>query len=210
MFLFQFVWFKDGAPLPASNRLRTRYDIGTKQVLLQINDVRPQDIGEYLVVATNPAGEDSTVCSLSVVPDKPGVDDRGFVPEDKFRNLEQPRGQAPRPLEIVPGVDIQPLISPDKFRNLDHISPLVRTEEGQMVVEEQRPPRVTVPLSDADVEELMPVLLTTKIDAGAPLSTVRIFFQSKTKFYFLRTCYSKTQMDIFLIIIFLFFLVHLV
>ncbi|CAF4706986.1 unnamed protein product, partial [Rotaria socialis] len=30
-----FVWLKDGAPLPASNRLRTRYDIGTKQVLLQ-------------------------------------------------------------------------------------------------------------------------------------------------------------------------------
>ncbi|CAF4574380.1 unnamed protein product, partial [Rotaria magnacalcarata] len=47
-----FIWLKDGAPLPASNRLRTRYDIGTKQVLLQINDARPQDIGEYVVIAT--------------------------------------------------------------------------------------------------------------------------------------------------------------
>ncbi|CAF4559525.1 unnamed protein product, partial [Rotaria magnacalcarata] len=80
---------------PTSTRLRTRYDIATKQVLLQINDVRPHDIGEYVVIATNPAGEDSSVCSLSVQPDKPGVDDRAFVPEDKFRNLEQGR----RPLE---------------------------------------------------------------------------------------------------------------
>ncbi len=161
--------------MAASNRLRTRYDIGTKQVLLQINDVRPQDIGEYLVIATNPAGEDSTVCSLSVVPDKPGVDDRAFVPTDKFRNLEHPQGQARRPLEIVPGVDIQPLISPDKFRNLNNVSPMARTEEGEIVVEEQRPPRVVVPLSDGDIEELMPVLLTATVDAGAPMATVRIF-----------------------------------
>ncbi|CAF4396581.1 unnamed protein product, partial [Adineta steineri] len=84
-----FVWMKDGAPLAASNRLRTRYDIGTKQVLLQINDARPQDAGEYVVVATNPAGQETTATSLTVVPDKPGVDERGFVPSDKFRNLEQ-------------------------------------------------------------------------------------------------------------------------
>ncbi len=136
--------------MAASNRLRTRYDIGTKQVLLQINDVRPQDIGEYLVIATNPAGEDSTVCSLNVVPDKPGVDDRAFVPTDKFRNLEHPQGQARRPLEIVPA-------------------------EGATVVGVQRPPRVVVPLNDGDVEELMPVILTTTIDSGAPMATVRIF-----------------------------------
>jgi hypothetical protein len=136
----------------ASNRLRTRYDIGTKQVLLQINDVRPQDIGEYLVIATNPAGEDSTVAPLSVVPDKPGVDDRAFVPPDKFRNLERPEGQAKRPLEIVPGADVQP--------------------------EEKRPPRVLAPLSDSVLEESMPVLLTTTIDAGVPMATVRIHFYS--------------------------------
>ena len=100
---------KDNQPLAASTRLRTRYDIGTKQVLLQINDVRPQDVGEYTVVAKNPAGEDSTVCSLSVVPDRPGVDDRAFVPEDRFRGLEHPEDQR-RPLAIVPGFDMQPFI----------------------------------------------------------------------------------------------------
>ncbi len=149
--------------MAASNRLRTRYDIGSKQVLLQIEGVRPQDVGEYLVIATNPAGEDSTVGSLSVLPDKPGVDDRAFVPTDKFRNLERPEGQARRPLEIVP----------DKFRKLNQVPPSTKTGEGE-VPEEMRPPRVIVPLSDCDLEELMPVLLTATIDAGVPIASVRI------------------------------------
>ncbi|CAF3722525.1 unnamed protein product [Rotaria socialis] len=163
-----FIWLKDGAPLPASNRLRTRYDIGTKQVLLQINDVRPHDIGEYVVIATNPAGEDSSVCSLSVVPDKPGVDDRAFVPEDKFRDLEHPEGKRRRPLEIVPGVDTQPFVSPDKFRNLDHVPTSIKPED--IPLEARRPPRVIVPLRNCELEELMPVILTTTIDAGVPMA----------------------------------------
>ncbi len=85
------------------------------------------------------------------MPDKPGVDDRAFVPTDKFRNLEHPQGQARRPLEIVPA-------------------------EGATVVEGQRPPRVLIPLSDGDIEELMPVILTTTIDSGAPMATVRVDF----------------------------------
>jgi hypothetical protein len=157
--------------LNASNRLRTRYDIGTKQVLLQINDVRPQDVGQYQVVASNPIGEDSSVCSLSVVPDKPGVDDRPFVPTDKFRNLERPQGQERRPLEIVPGVDNQPFVSPDKFNKLNQVPPMARTEEGD-VIQDVRGPQVLQPLANADLEELMPVLLTTQVDAGSPMSTV--------------------------------------
>jgi hypothetical protein len=160
---------KDGAPLIASNRLRTRYDVDTKQVLLQINDVRPQDIGEYVVVATNPAGEDSTVGSLGILPDKSGVDDRPFVPTDKFRNLDHPQGQR-RPLEIVPGVGDQP----DKHRKLNPLSPLTKPGEGE-VPEEKRPPHVIVPLKDSDLEELMPVILTATIDAGVPMATVRLF-----------------------------------
>ena len=118
-------------------------------------------------MGTNPAGKDSTICSLNVLPDKRSVDDRAFVPTDKFRNLEVPER---RPLEIVPGVDIQPFISPDKFRGLDHVSPTTRPMEE--VPEEKRPPRVLQPLSNVDLEELMPVLLTTKIDAGVPMATV--------------------------------------
>ena len=156
--------------MSASTRLKTRYDIGTKQVLLQINDVRPQDAGEYRVIATNPAGEDATVCSLSVMPDKPGVDDRPFVPTDKFRNLENPEGKGPRPLEIIPGVDAQPFISPEKFNNLKPIPTGTRPED--QVVEPKRPPRIIVPLADCDLEEQMPVVFTTTIDAGSPMATV--------------------------------------
>ncbi|CAF1516488.1 unnamed protein product, partial [Rotaria sordida] len=164
-----FVWLKDNKPLTASNRLRTRYDIGTKQVLLQINDIRPQDVGEYVVIATNPAGQDSTVGSLSVVPDKPGVDDRPFVPQDKFRNLEAPEGKGPRRLEIVPGVDVQPFVPPEKFHKLDHVPPSERPDVE--LAEPKRPPRVIVSLSNYELEELMPVILTTTIDAGVPMAT---------------------------------------
>ena len=154
--MFQFVWLKDNAPLAASNRLRTRYDIGTKQVLLQINDVRPQDAGQYTVVATNPIGKDSTAAKLSVLPAKGGIDHRAFVLRDKFRNLERPEEQAKLPLEIKPSTI---------------------PEEGQ-VPEEKRPPRVLVPLSDSAVEETMPAILTTKIDAGVPKASVRFQFYS--------------------------------
>jgi len=109
---------------------------------------------------------------LSVLPDKPGVDDRAFVPTDKFRNLEHPQGPERRPLAIVPGVDNQPFVSPDKFRNLDHVPTSTRPIEE--VPEQQRPPRVIQPLSNSDLEELMPVLLTTTIDAGVPMASVRI------------------------------------
>ncbi|CAF2102857.1 unnamed protein product, partial [Rotaria magnacalcarata] len=118
--------------------------------------------------ATNPAGEDSSVCSLSVQPDKPGVDDRAFVPQDKFRDLEHPQGKGRRPLEIIPGVDTQPFVSPDKFRNLDHIPTLMKPED--IPLEASRPPRVIVPLSNCELEELMPVILTTTIDAGVPMA----------------------------------------
>jgi hypothetical protein len=116
-----------------SNRLRTRYDKDSNQVLLQIDNVRPEDAGQYQVVATNPAGKDSTGGSLSVVPDQPTAIER-------------------RPLEIVS--------SPD---------------QSNLAPEDMRPPTVTVPLKDSDVEESMPLILTTKIDAGAPKASVRIF-----------------------------------
>ena len=172
---------KDRAPLAASNRLRTRYDIGTKQVLLQITDARPQDVGEYLVIATNPAGEDSTVATLTVSPDKKTIDDRPFVPTEKFRNLEHPEGTGKRPLEIIPGVDVQPFISPEKFRKLNEIPSGTKPE--QEVPEPKRPPRVIQPLTDVALEELMPVIFSTVIDAGSPMASV-ITVYSYSSIYF--------------------------
>jgi hypothetical protein len=130
-----------------SNRLRTRYEPVSNQVLLQIEDVRPEDVGQYLVIASNPAGKDSTGGTLKIIPDKGGDEDRASVPSSK-----RPRGQERRPLEVAP--------SPKQLKK---------------VSQEMRPPRVLVPLSDSDVEESMPVILTTKIDAGEPKASVRIF-----------------------------------
>ena len=176
---------KDGAPLAASNRLRTRYDIATKQVLLQINDVRPQDVGQYTVIATNPAGEDSTTATLNVSPDKKTVDDSAYVPTEKFRNLERPENQGKRPLEIIPGVDVQPFISPEKFRKLNEIPGKTKPEEE--VLEPKRPPRVIQPLTDCTLEELMPVIFSTIIDAGSPMASVKIaslLFEYQFNHYF--------------------------
>jgi hypothetical protein len=123
-----------------SDRLRTRYDKDTNQVLLQIDNVRPEDAGNYQVVATNPVGKDSTGGSLSVKPDQPRAEDK------------RPQEQERRPVEIIS--------SPD---------------QSDEVPQEMRPPRVTVPLKDSDVEESMPVILTTKIEAGQPTALVRTF-----------------------------------
>ena len=180
----QFVWLKDGAPIPASTRLRTRYDAPTKQVLLQIDDVRPQDVGDYLVIATNPAGEDSTVCTLSVVPDKPGVDDRAFIAPDKFSDLDNPEGRGRRPVAINPAADL----SPEKLRALKPI-PTGTAPEDQ-VPEPMRPPRVIVPLVDQDLEEQMPVIFTTTIDAGSPMATVSTVLR-ETLYRTLSLCFSS-------------------
>ncbi|CAF1576827.1 unnamed protein product, partial [Adineta steineri] len=146
-----FVWLKDGQPLMTSNRIRTKYDAPTKQVVLQITDVRPEDVGQYVVLATNPAGQDSTGTTLTIAPEKPTAGDRAKIPTDKNRIKNQPESEKTRPLNVVPGVEHQP------------------STTGP--AEEQRPPRVIVPLSDNVVEESMPVIFRSTIDAGSPLGT---------------------------------------
>jgi hypothetical protein len=147
--------------LKPSNRHRTRYTPDTQQVLLQIDNVRPEDVGQYVVVASNPAGKDQTAGSLNVVPEKPVVEDRPNVPG---QGVKRPRGQERRPLEVIP--------TPDQLKQGP---PFAKTEE-RVVQEEVRPPRVLVPLKDSNVEESMPVILTTKIDAGSPMGSVRFHF----------------------------------
>ena len=116
--------------------------------MLQIDDVRPEDAGPYTVVAKNPAGEDKTTATLNVVPEKGG--------EEKKPGNGRPQGKTPRPVEAAPGVDFQP------------------TEAKPSAPEENRPPRIIVPLKDGDVKESMPVILTATIDAGSPMATVSI------------------------------------
>lgn len=143
--------------MDASNRLRTRYDIGTKQVLLQINDLRPDDVGEYKVVATNPAGQASTQCKLGIIPDRRGVDNTPFIEPERFLNL-------------------RPIPSKDRPENESN--------------EPKRPPKVIVPLVDIDMEEQMPVVFVTTIDAGVPMASVCVCNYFQTYFSKCTYCFS--------------------
>jgi hypothetical protein len=166
--------------LIASPRLRTRYDAPTKQVLLQIEDVRPEDVGQYLVVATNPAGKDSTTGSVGLLPDKPpGVEDQAVVPPGKLRNVPSPDDKTKKPINIVPGSPGQPVPTSAELRKLKPIPATTLPEEE--VPEALRPPRVIIPLTDTVIEELMPIVLTTKIDAGVPIASVSVFFNGEFK-----------------------------
>ena len=157
-----------------SPRHRTRYDAPTKQVFLQIDDVRPEDVGQYLVVATNPAGEDSTVGSVGLLPDKSSPEDQAVVPPGKLRNRPGPDDKGKRPIKIVPGSPGQPIPTPAELRKLKPIPPSTKLEEP-LVPDEMRPPKVIVPLKDSVLEELMPVILIATIDAGIPMASVRRF-----------------------------------
>lgn len=131
-------------------------------------------MGQYRVVATNPAGEDSTVGSIGLLPEKPGVQDQAPVPPGKMRNLKSPEGSGKKPLEIVPGAPGQPVFTPEQQRGLKPIPSTTKPEEE--APDAKRPPRIIIPLSDSVVEEQMPIVLTTTIDAGVPMATVRYPF----------------------------------
>ena len=175
------MWFKDNAPLKASPRFRTRHDAPTNQVLLQIADVRPEDVGQYRVVATNPAGEDSTTGSVGLLPEKPTDKDEAAVPPGTLRNKPTPNETGKRPISIVPGSPGQPVPTPAELRKLKPIP----TEEqpAEEKPEALRPPKVIVPLKDTTIEEMLPIVLVTTIDAGVPMASVRhcaFLFRFKT------------------------------
>lgn len=91
-------------------------------MLLQINDVRPDDVGEYRVVATNPAGQASTQCKLNIIPDRRGVDNQPFIEPEKFLNLK------PIPSKTQPEDENAALMRPPKV-----IVPLVDSALEEMM-----------------------------------------------------------------------------
>lgn len=142
-------------------------------MLLQIDEVRPEDVGQYLVVATNPAGEDKTGGSVSLIPDKSPADDQATVPPGTLRNKPTPDDQGKRPINIVPGSPGQPVLSPAELKKLNPIPSSTQPEEQQPAT--LRAPKVIVPLADTVIEESLPIVFTTTIDAGVPMATVNVF-----------------------------------
>jgi hypothetical protein len=112
------VWYKNGAPLPASNRYTPEYDLKTGVAALKLNDAQLNDAGFYEVFVENPMGSDKTNASLIVTPsasiDKaPIVDPRAFkyldptlsYPKEVPAGDEEGRPEPPR--VIIPLKDIR-------------------------------------------------------------------------------------------------------
>ena len=78
---------KNGQPLVEGNRFKTKYDVPTKTLTLQILAARPEDQGTYTVRATNPSGSDETTCKLTIRP-VASVDTRPFIQPEQFAPLE--------------------------------------------------------------------------------------------------------------------------
>lgn len=60
----QVVWTKDGKPLSSSEVIDLKYKNGIAK--LHINEVYPEDEGEYVCKATNSMGTAETTCKLSI------------------------------------------------------------------------------------------------------------------------------------------------
>ena len=61
----QVQWLKNGKHLASSDVVDLKYKNGVAS--LTINEVFPEDEGEYELVATNSVGKESTKCKLSII-----------------------------------------------------------------------------------------------------------------------------------------------
>ena len=61
----QIQWLKNGTHLSSSDVIDLKYKSGV--ATLSINEVFPEDEGEYECIATNSVGKDSTKCKLTII-----------------------------------------------------------------------------------------------------------------------------------------------
>ncbi|CAG2123068.1 unnamed protein product, partial [Medioppia subpectinata] len=62
----QIQWLKNGKPLSSSDIIDLKYKSGVAS--LNINEVFPEDEGDYECIATNSEGKESTKCKLTIIP----------------------------------------------------------------------------------------------------------------------------------------------
>jgi hypothetical protein len=117
------VWFKNSVVLPASTRYETDYNYNTCIAVLKITNALKSDIGEYLVNAHNPVGQDSTKCIL-FVDILPNVDETPLINPEAFKFLDAPPIKAP-----------------------------INDNDDEEEKQRYFPPRVIVPLPDTQIKE---------------------------------------------------------
>lgn len=92
-------WFKNGVILPAANRYTNDYDLSTNIATLKIDQALLIDLGDYLVLAENPAGRDQTHCTV-FIQQLPNVDSTPMVDPEAFKFLEQAPQRKPSLNEV--------------------------------------------------------------------------------------------------------------
>lgn len=80
-------WFKDGQPLPASQRYTVFFDLHLGIATLVIKSANLSDKGTYTCVASNIAGRDQTTANLTVK-FVPNVDDTSYINPNALKHLE--------------------------------------------------------------------------------------------------------------------------
>ncbi len=115
-------WYKDSKPLPASTRFSFDYDFHSGVAVLRIDSAQVHDVGEYLVVAENPAGKDQTSCRVEITL-VPNIDQTPYVNPDAFRFLEN------HPRDLTTDDERDPMIPPKVIVPLSN----VKLQEGQPI-----------------------------------------------------------------------------
>ncbi|XP_047491377.1 twitchin-like isoform X5 [Penaeus chinensis] len=82
----QVTWFKNGEPLSSSDIIDLKYKQGL--AALTINEVFPEDEGEYICKATSSLGSAETKCKLKVTPMEQQVNGKGG-PGDKIPRITE-------------------------------------------------------------------------------------------------------------------------
>ena len=88
VYILKFTWYKNSKPLPFANRYETDYNLGNNICTLKINNCLKSDLGDYTVVAENPAGKDQTSCKL-VLNLVPNVDETAYKNPELFKKLDE-------------------------------------------------------------------------------------------------------------------------
>lgn len=81
-------------PLMASQRYDIEHNLSTSVGMLNIKNVKPQDIGTFRVEAENAAGKCETQGKL-FVESVPDIDETAYVNPSHFRNLDGPKAKGP-------------------------------------------------------------------------------------------------------------------
>ena len=166
----QLTWLKDGAELPASNRVTTNYDIPSKTAWIRIDGARPDDSSMYTLLAHNPVGDVRTDAVLNIVPSSTPIDDTAFVPAEAFARIERSANANRSNVPATTGVDDTSFVNPQLFRQFEAPQKQPRTDNlsDEMVV--QVPARILVPLKPVQAPESVTVVLDAIVE-GSPIPT---------------------------------------